>query len=215
MGIDSVHGWVEAYKPYSIKDLTDRYHNPMLFLFSEDDIREAAAPTAEIIIDVRDFMLSLNCDRYIRLFTRTEGASSHCQMGGLSYAQAAIFNWLNQIFGGVRGRRPRTPPPQTCSSVNSPNTLRHKAKQRPERYSTSLSSSRVRPTPPARPDRSTRSSASFTSLQGGQQAGLPQRPDAAGKAAWSPAGRPPSTLGATLGRGQPRRATLRWPPDRS
>ena len=100
LGIDSAHEWVEVYQPYSIKDLTDRYHNPMLFLFSEDDIHDAAAPSADIIIDMLDFMLSLNCDRYLRLFTRTEGASSHCQMGGLSYAQATIFNWLNHVLDG-------------------------------------------------------------------------------------------------------------------
>lgn len=98
LGIHSAHEWVQVYEPYTIKDLTDRYHNPMLFLFSEDDIHDAAAPSADIIIDMLDFMLSLTCDRYIRLFTRTEGASSHCQMGGVSYAQAAIFNWLNHIL---------------------------------------------------------------------------------------------------------------------
>jgi pimeloyl-ACP methyl ester carboxylesterase len=100
LGIHSAHEWVEVYQPYSIKDLTDRYHNPMLFLFSEDDIHDAAAPSADIIIDMLDFMLALKCDRYVRLFTRAEGASSHCQMGGLTYAQAAIFDWLNHILNG-------------------------------------------------------------------------------------------------------------------
>ncbi|OBG99853.1 MULTISPECIES: S9 family peptidase [unclassified Mycobacterium] len=98
LGIRNAHEWVQAYRPYSIKDLTDRYRHPMLFLFSEDDIRDAAAPSADIVNDMLDFMLELNCDRYIRLFTRAEGASSHCQMGGLSYAQAVIFDWLNHVF---------------------------------------------------------------------------------------------------------------------
>ncbi|HUO41107.1 MAG TPA: alpha/beta fold hydrolase [Mycobacterium sp.] len=98
LGIRNAHEWVQVYQPYSIKGFTDRYHDPMLFLFSEDDIHDAAAPSAEIIIDMLDFVLALKCDRYIRLFTRTEGASSHCQMGGLSYAQAVIFDWLNCIF---------------------------------------------------------------------------------------------------------------------
>ena len=98
LGIRNAHEWVQVYQPYSIRDLTDRYQHPMLFLFSEDDIHDAAAPSADIIVDMLDFMLALKCDRYIRLFTRTEGASSHCQMGGLSYAQAAIFDWLNHVF---------------------------------------------------------------------------------------------------------------------
>jgi pimeloyl-ACP methyl ester carboxylesterase len=100
LGIRNAHDWVQVYQPYTIMGLADRYHNPMLFLFSEDDIHDAAAPSADIIIDVLDFMLDLKCDRYIRLFTRAEGASSHCQMGGLSYGQAAIFDWLNYILDG-------------------------------------------------------------------------------------------------------------------
>jgi hypothetical protein len=100
LGIQNAHEWVQVYQPYTIKGLAGHYHHPMLFLFSEDDIHDAAAPSADIIIDMLDFMLALKCDRYVRLFTRAEGASSHCQMGGLSYAQAAIFDWLNHIFDG-------------------------------------------------------------------------------------------------------------------
>lgn len=121
LGIHSAHEWVQVYQPYTIKDLTDRYHNPMLFLFSEDDIHDAAAPSADIIIDMLDFMLTLTCDRYVRLFTRTEGASSHCQMGGLSYAQAAIFNWLNHIFGDG-------PAPAPAGSVTTDLFIRQFAK---------------------------------------------------------------------------------------
>lgn len=98
LGIRNAHEWVQFYEPFSIKDLTDRYRQPMLFLFGADDIHDAAAPSPDIIIDTLDFMLALKCDRYIRLFTQAEGASSHCQMGGLSYAQAAIFDWLNHVF---------------------------------------------------------------------------------------------------------------------
>ncbi|HUH71778.1 MAG TPA: alpha/beta fold hydrolase [Mycobacterium sp.] len=109
LGIRNAHEWVEVYQPYSIKGFADRYHNPMLFLFSEDDIHDAAAPSAEIIIDMLDFVLALDCDRYLRLFTRTEGASSHCQMGGLSYAQTVIFDWLNHILDGGPAPAPAAP----------------------------------------------------------------------------------------------------------
>jgi pimeloyl-ACP methyl ester carboxylesterase len=109
LGIRNAREWVQVYQPYSIKGLTDRYHNPMLFLFSEDDIHDAAAPSADIIIDTLDFMLALNCERYLRLFTRAEGASSHCQMGGLSYAQAVIFDWLNHILDDGPAPSPAAP----------------------------------------------------------------------------------------------------------
>ena len=98
LGIRNAHDGY-SYQPYSVKDLTDHYHNPMLFLFSEDGIHDAAAPSADIVIDMLDFMFALNCEGYLRLFTRTE-SSSHCQMGGLSYAQTVIFDWLNHILDG-------------------------------------------------------------------------------------------------------------------
>ena len=72
----------------------------MLFLFSEDDIVDAAASTSAIVVGLLDFILSLPCERSIHLFKRSEGASSHCQMGGLSYAHAVIFHWLNQTLCG-------------------------------------------------------------------------------------------------------------------
>jgi pimeloyl-ACP methyl ester carboxylesterase len=109
LGIHNAPEWVQVYQPYTIKGLAEHYHHPMLFLFSEDDIHDAAAPSADIIIDMLDFMLDLKSDRYIRLFTRTEGASSHCQMGGLSYAQAAIFDWLNHVLVGGASPAPAAP----------------------------------------------------------------------------------------------------------
>jgi len=73
----------------------------MLFLFGEDDIRDAAASTETIVAGLLDFIQALPCDRSIHLFSQRDGASSHCQMGGLSYAHAAIFTWLNHVLCGA------------------------------------------------------------------------------------------------------------------
>ena len=78
----------------------------MLFLFGEDDIRNSSASTPQILFDILDFMSALDCDRAIHLFSREEGASSHCQMGGLAYARPVIFGWLNHaLCGGPIQRR--------------------------------------------------------------------------------------------------------------
>lgn len=98
LGVHNAHEWVKAYENFTVKGFEDQYKNPMLFLFSEDDIIDAAAPSPELVTGLLDFMLSIKCARYIRLFTKDEGASSHCQMGGLTYANASIFHWLNHIF---------------------------------------------------------------------------------------------------------------------
>jgi hypothetical protein len=72
----------------------------MLFLFGEDDIKDAAASSAAIVAGIPEFIASLPCDRYLHVFPQTQGASSHCQMGGLTYAHAVIFHWLDHVFTG-------------------------------------------------------------------------------------------------------------------
>ncbi len=101
LGIRSAHEWVQAYQGYRVRGFEARYTNPLLFLFGEDDIRDAAAPSPAIVEELVDFMLELKCPRFIRLFSREEGASSHCQMGGLSYARSTIFDWLDCVLRGI------------------------------------------------------------------------------------------------------------------
>lgn len=98
LGIQKPHEWIEAYNPYTLLGLEENFKNPMLLLFSEDDVKDAAAPNSKIVVSLLDFINSLNCDRTVHMFNREEGASSHCQMGGLSYASAIIFQWLDQVL---------------------------------------------------------------------------------------------------------------------
>lgn len=102
LGIKTPHEWVDVYAPFTIKGREENFKNPMLFLFSEDDIIDAAAPSKKIVEGLLDFIQRLPCDRYMHLFGRREGASGHCQMGGLSYAHAVIFPWLEHIFNGKK-----------------------------------------------------------------------------------------------------------------
>jgi len=101
LGIKNAHEWVQAYNDFTLLGQEDKLKGkPMLFLFSEDDIMDAAAPSKEIVAGILAYIQSLDCPKYVRLFTRTEGASSHCQMGGMVYAQSAIFRWLNHVLCG-------------------------------------------------------------------------------------------------------------------
>src|SRR5215472_14770477 len=109
LGIQKPHEWPDAYAPFTLKGLEQQFRNPMLFLFSEDDIVDAAASTSAIVVGLLDFILSLSCERSVHLFPRREGASSHCQMGGLSYAHAVIFHWLDQTLGGKACTIPSDP----------------------------------------------------------------------------------------------------------
>lgn len=100
-GIDQPHEWPAAYTGFTLKGLEERFTDPMLFLFGEDDIRDAAASTKTLVVGLLDFIQALPCSRSIHLFSQRDGASSHCQMGGLSYAHATIFAWLNHVLCGA------------------------------------------------------------------------------------------------------------------
>lgn len=100
-GIKAPHEWPGAYSGYTLRGREDRFKSPMLFLFGEDDIRDAAASTKAIVRGLLDFIGALPCDRSVHLFSQRDGASSHCQMGGLSYAHATIFAWLNHVLCGA------------------------------------------------------------------------------------------------------------------
>ncbi len=100
-GIREPHEWLDIYTEFTLKGLEQKFKNPMLFLFGVDDIRSSAASTPQILLDILDFMLAVKCDRSIHLFSRDEGASSHCQMGGLAYARSTVFQWLNHVLCGT------------------------------------------------------------------------------------------------------------------
>jgi pimeloyl-ACP methyl ester carboxylesterase len=100
-GIREPHEWLSIYDAFTLKGLEKRFQNPMLFLFGEDDIRNSSASTPQILFDILDFISTLNCDRAIHVFSREEGASSHCQMGGLAYARSVIFRWLDHALFGA------------------------------------------------------------------------------------------------------------------
>jgi hypothetical protein len=141
LGIRKPHEWPDAYAPFTLKGLESHFRNPMLFLFSEDDIVDAAASTSAIVVGLLDFILSLPCERSVHLFPRREGASSHCQMGGLSYAQAVIFHWLEQTLCGKACNIPSDPAAPRHSSTFSRSTGEKQARKKRKRCSSMLGSS--------------------------------------------------------------------------
>ncbi|MCL2059429.1 MAG: alpha/beta hydrolase [Oscillospiraceae bacterium] len=112
LGISTASEWVKAYEKYTLIGHEEQLKGkPMLFMFSEDDIQSSAAASKRVVNGLLDYIDSLECPRYVRLFTKQEGASSHCQMGGMSYAQASIFAWLEHALCGakIEGRDASSP----------------------------------------------------------------------------------------------------------
>ena len=95
MGIEHPQELFTAAEPYTLKGLEGRIKCPLLILFGEEEI---AGVGRKFVSDTMNFVNKLDCDRTFYIFTKLEGAGSHCQMGGISLAQAVIFDWLNDTL---------------------------------------------------------------------------------------------------------------------
>ncbi len=99
MGIERPQDLLTAAKSYTLKGLERRIKCPLLLLFGEEEIADAGH---KFVSDTINFVNNLDCDRTIHVFTKLEGAGSHCQIGGVSLAQAVIFDWLNDTLCSER-----------------------------------------------------------------------------------------------------------------
>lgn len=95
MGVEHAHDFFAAWAPYTLWGTEDRLTTPLLCLAGEDEIAQTS-PT--MIIDTFRFLASVAGPAEMGYFPRETGASSHCQMGGLIYGQAATFEWLERVL---------------------------------------------------------------------------------------------------------------------
>jgi hypothetical protein len=94
MGIQHPHDFFETWRPYSLRGLEKTLRQPLLCLFTENEI----AQTSEaMVLETLQFLTAIEAPVAMRFFTRRSGAASHCQMGGLYAAQASIFDWLDEV----------------------------------------------------------------------------------------------------------------------
>jgi pimeloyl-ACP methyl ester carboxylesterase len=99
MGIQHPHDFFEAWRPFTLHGLEKKLRQPLLCLFTEDEI---AQTSKAMVLETIQFLTDIEAPVAMRFFTRRSGAASHCQMGGLHAAQASIFDWLD----GVTRREP-------------------------------------------------------------------------------------------------------------
>jgi pimeloyl-ACP methyl ester carboxylesterase len=95
MGVEHAHDFFDAWAPYSLWGTEDRMQTPLLCMVGEDEIAQTSTKMA---LDTARYLGKLKSDVQFHFFPRKDGASSHCQMGGLQNAQAAIFTWLNETL---------------------------------------------------------------------------------------------------------------------
>jgi len=78
----------------------------------EDDNYPAGMPRPEMISQTVRYLRAVRGGAELTYFPRDTGASGHCQMGGLAYAHAAIFEWLNRT---VTTEPPSYPPARSLA----------------------------------------------------------------------------------------------------
>jgi pimeloyl-ACP methyl ester carboxylesterase len=117
MEVEHAHDFFAAWAPYTLWGTEDRLTTPLLCLAGEDEIAQTS-PT--MITDTFRYLATVAGPAELGYFPRETGASSHCQVGGLSYGQAVTFDWLNRVLpahGQPEHRRPFTVPDQVAAAI--------------------------------------------------------------------------------------------------
>lgn len=94
MGIEHPHEFFEAWSPYTLRGLEEVLACPLLCLLGEDEVAQTTRAMAEA---TANFLDRAKAPWSVRYFPRESGAASHCQMGAIPLAQAAIFGWLDEV----------------------------------------------------------------------------------------------------------------------
>ena len=91
-GRDTVAGWLERTRDFRIGDALQNIRCPSLALVGEGEGLSA-------INLFEDFSRGVGGPVTRRIFTKAEGADSHCQLGNLPLSNAVIYDWLDEVFG--------------------------------------------------------------------------------------------------------------------
>ena len=77
-------------RDYTLKDVANKIKCSMLILDSESDLFYKG--------QAKKLYIELDCPKHYAMFTKTEAAQAHCQMGAIAISNEVIFNWLDNIF---------------------------------------------------------------------------------------------------------------------
>jgi len=85
---------MNAWKPFNIKDLSDKIDCPVLSIMGEAEIMQTDLVTT---VGIMQFIRELKCPLSLKIYSIEEDgwAASHCQMGALSDMTDLVFDWLD------------------------------------------------------------------------------------------------------------------------
>ena len=95
-GVSSASEMIEAWRPFSVKELGSKIECPLLLLYGEAEYAEQQ--NGPLVKSIAHFMSGLGCPSFIHEFAFEEGwAATHCQVGASSAFQAVLFDWLDKV----------------------------------------------------------------------------------------------------------------------
>lgn len=97
MGVAHPHDFFAAWAPFTLWGTENKLVSPLLCMIGEDEI---AQTSPSMIADTIRYLRAVPGKTDVVYFPKESGASSHCQVGGLAYANPAIFAWLGHTFNG-------------------------------------------------------------------------------------------------------------------
>jgi pimeloyl-ACP methyl ester carboxylesterase len=96
LGIKQAQDLSPLLEKYTLFGLEEQLKTPLLVVFGEDEI---AFASPQVMRDTFHFLAALSGEKQWHLFSREDGAASHCQQaGGMCRAQALTMDWLEDTF---------------------------------------------------------------------------------------------------------------------
>jgi pimeloyl-ACP methyl ester carboxylesterase len=90
-GVDSIAAWLERLRDFRIGDALRNIGCPSLAL-----VGEAEGPVSLDLFET--FSRGVSGPVAKRVFTRAEGADSHCQLANLPLSNAVVYDWFDEVF---------------------------------------------------------------------------------------------------------------------
>jgi pimeloyl-ACP methyl ester carboxylesterase len=90
-GVDSIAAWLERARDFRIGDALRNIRCPSLAMVGEGE-----GPVAMELFE--SFSKGVSGPVTRRVFTRAEGADTHCQLGNLPLSNAVVYDWLEEVF---------------------------------------------------------------------------------------------------------------------
>ncbi len=91
-GVDSFQAWLRRLQDFTAVDRLAEVRCPTLAMVGAGEGEEATA-------QFERYRQNVSGPVTHRVFTVAEGADMHCQMGNLPLSCAAVFDWLDEVFG--------------------------------------------------------------------------------------------------------------------